>query len=248
MCVTATNGNRMLLDVGEGTVGQLLRRAGVATATTHSAALEAVENAGGSDRSFSLAATMAEYLTSIRAGWIPHSHADHRLGLLRLLKGRRPRDENDPVLVITPACIYQLLEKCEEIGLLGDSAMTKSAGGSQPARAPRYRAVNCWDLVTPPGGKPSREEKMFAGTSSAPSAGPASRLHRWIIAQTLLLWCWTAPRSGDSCTAAIIGRRGTGSIGVADGPAHSRGNLRRRDGRRGQDNEALHRRRGAEYC
>ena len=98
---------------------------------------------------------MAEYMTSIRAGWISHSHADPHLGLFRLLQERRPRDENDPVLVITPACIYQLLEKCEEIGLLGDSAMTKSAGGSQPARAPRYRAVKCWDLVTPPGGEPS---------------------------------------------------------------------------------------------
>ena len=37
MCVTVTNGNRKLMDVGEGTVGQLLRRSGVATATTHSA-------------------------------------------------------------------------------------------------------------------------------------------------------------------------------------------------------------------
>jgi ribonuclease Z len=97
---------------------------------------------------------MAEYMTSIRAVWISHSHADHHLGLLRLLQERQMSDENDPVMLIAPACMFQFLEKCEEIGLLGD-AKTESMYGSRRERTCRYRAVDCWDLVTPPGGTPS---------------------------------------------------------------------------------------------
>jgi ribonuclease Z len=149
MCVTATNGNRMLLDVGEGTVGQLLRRVVVATSKP-----DAVQEGDGRERALSQEAAMTEYMTSIRAVWISHSHADHHLGLLRLLQERRMSDENDPVMLIAPACIFQLLEKCEEIGLLAD-AKTESTDGSQRERTCRYRAVHCWDLVTPPGGKPS---------------------------------------------------------------------------------------------
>ena len=47
------------------------------------------------------------------------------------------------------------MQKCAEIGLLGLDAKAESPDGSQATRAPRYRAFHCWDLVAPPGNKPS---------------------------------------------------------------------------------------------
>ncbi|KAL3936705.1 MAG: hypothetical protein SGBAC_008036 [Bacillariaceae sp.] len=100
------NGNSMLLDVGEGTVGQLMRaRPG---------------------ESFS------EVLCGIKAVWISHPHADHHLGLLRLLSDRRQVTE-DPLLLIAPTSMHSFLQEYQEV----DATVQGS-----------YTFVDCQDVST----------------------------------------------------------------------------------------------------
>lgn len=86
-----SNGNAILLDAGEGTVGQLVR------AKHHQ------------DRT--------EIMRSIRAVWISHPHADHHLGILRLLAERKEllAKEEDPVIVIAPPNLKSFLEEYERV-------------------------------------------------------------------------------------------------------------------------------------
>lgn len=82
------NGNAMLLDVGEGTVGQLLR--------------SKQTNMG-----------FGPILNCIKAVWISHPHADHHLGLLRLLS-ERSAFGLDPIVLIAPPNLFRFLsEYCE---------------------------------------------------------------------------------------------------------------------------------------
>jgi ribonuclease Z len=71
-------------------------------------------------------------LASIRAVWISHPHADHHLGLLRLLQ-ERPMARDKPLLLIAPSCIFHFLEQCHRQRLLADG--------------PAYVAVDCQNLV-----------------------------------------------------------------------------------------------------
>jgi ribonuclease BN (tRNA processing enzyme) len=139
MCLTAFNGNRMLLDVGEGTIGQLLRRA------------LAEEEEGSRNAATTV---LQRFLESIRAVWISHPHADHHLGLLRLIQKRRRRrppsppqplpgecdmdhpEDLSPLLLVAPACIFQFLERCRALGILGRSDPCID-----------YVPVDCRDLV-----------------------------------------------------------------------------------------------------
>ena len=65
---TTEQGDAMMLDIGEGTVGQLYR--------------------------------INYSLQSIKLVWISHPHADHHLGLVRLLAERKPLDDDDYVVVV----------------------------------------------------------------------------------------------------------------------------------------------------
>jgi ribonuclease Z len=103
MLLKQADGRSILLDVGEGTIGQLLR------------AQPADEN--------------NDILASIKAVWISHPHADHHLGLLRLLKDRV---SSEPVLLLAPTPIFRFLEEYSVI---------------DPSIGEAYYAIDCKDLV-----------------------------------------------------------------------------------------------------
>lgn len=83
MMYKGPDGRSMLLDVGEGTIGQLLR----------------LQSSPDYKR---------ELLESIKAVWISHPHADHHLGLLHLLHERR---SSEPVLLLASDPLFRFLEE-----------------------------------------------------------------------------------------------------------------------------------------
>jgi ribonuclease Z len=101
------NGNSMLLDVGEGTIGQLFR-------AKHKE-------------------TPASVLQRIKAVWISHPHADHHLGLLRLLADRKSTSNecDDPLIVMAPPNLLSFLKEYELV---------------VPAVAGSYSFLDCRDL------------------------------------------------------------------------------------------------------
>jgi ribonuclease Z len=82
------NNNSILLDVGEGTVGQLFR-------------CKPGENPN-------------DILLGIKAVWISHPHADHHLGLLCLL-AKRKRLTNEPLILIAPPNLMSFLGEYEVV-------------------------------------------------------------------------------------------------------------------------------------
>ena len=82
------NNHSMLLDVGEGTVGQLTR--------------------ARPEESF------CDILRGIKAVWISHPHADHHLGLLRLLS-ERGQLTGHPLLLIAPPSLLSFLREYEDV-------------------------------------------------------------------------------------------------------------------------------------
>jgi ribonuclease Z len=86
MYLRMTNGNGMLLDAGEGTLGQLLR----------------AKQSGAEFR---------QLVESIKAVWISHPHADHHLGLLRFLTERNDivGYGMDPVVLMAPPNLFLFL-------------------------------------------------------------------------------------------------------------------------------------------
>lgn len=104
MLLKQADGRSILLDVGEGTIGQLLRA--------------------------QPAAKYDDILDSINAVWISHPHADHHLGLLRLLKDRR---STEPILLIAPTPLFVFLE---EYSVAIDCSIRQS-----------YYAIDCKYLI-----------------------------------------------------------------------------------------------------
>merc|ERR1712232_212441 len=91
-------GNAMLLDVGEGTIGQLLR------------AKQHRKHRGIGEEN------LATVLKNIKAVWISHPHADHHLGILRLLEEReRIVSDQDPLVLIAPPNLLGFLKEYESI-------------------------------------------------------------------------------------------------------------------------------------
>ena len=90
------NGNSMLLDVGEGTVGQLLR-SWKSTLPSSSTAIDEYRSR----------------IRGIKAVWISHPHADHHLGLLRLLSERAAvcGESDDPIVLMAPHDLYDFLQE-----------------------------------------------------------------------------------------------------------------------------------------
>lgn len=106
----------LLLDCGEGTFGQLTRRFGVPGSA--SGTLNAPEDPPHADAA----------VVALRLVWISHMHADHHLGLPRIIaqRARAMAEAGDdprsrPLLVVGPTRLYQWLSEfaCVEPGLLG---------------------------------------------------------------------------------------------------------------------------------
>ena len=96
--VRMENSNSMLLDVGEGTIGQLLR------AKQHTEHRTTGEPG------------LSDVLKKIKAVWISHPHADHHLGILRLLEERKRLLSNcDPLVLIAPPNILGFLQDYEMV-------------------------------------------------------------------------------------------------------------------------------------
>ena len=117
MYLRMNNGNSMLLDVGEGTIGQLLRSWQSTTLSSDQSSIE-------------------EYrarLKGIKAVWISHPHADHHLGLLRLLSERTAIcGSNDPIVLMAPHDMFDFLAEY---------------GTVAPEIKQSYIPVNCWDMI-----------------------------------------------------------------------------------------------------
>ncbi|KAL7531456.1 hypothetical protein ACHAWF_003780 [Thalassiosira exigua] len=127
MYLRMNNGNSMLLDVGEGTIGQLLR---------------SWKSTLSSDR-----APIDEYrsrLRGIKAVWISHPHADHHLGLLRLLSERTAIcGANDPVVLMAPHDMFDFLSEY---------------GSIAPEIDRSYVAVDCYAMIH---GRPNPQGKRL---------------------------------------------------------------------------------------
>lgn len=105
MYLEMTNGNAMLLDVGEGTLGQLIR----------------------SWKSCYVGDDECDYvrqrILNIKAVWISHPHADHHLGIIRFLtqrnsilrqNGVKSRNE-DPVVLMTSSTVLRFLDEYSKV-------------------------------------------------------------------------------------------------------------------------------------
>ncbi|KAL4166634.1 hypothetical protein KRP22_013889 [Phytophthora ramorum] len=77
----------MMLDCGEGSLGQMYRYAG-----------------GDAKR-------LQELVDRLKCVWISHNHADHHLGLLRLLSHRADNADTEPLLLIGPTALRFWLDE-----------------------------------------------------------------------------------------------------------------------------------------
>ena len=94
------NGNSLLLDVGEGTIGQLLRSWKSTLSSTESTPIEEYRSR----------------IQGIKAVWISHPHADHHLGILRLLSERIAIcGTTDPIVLMAPSDLFAFLEEYEGV-------------------------------------------------------------------------------------------------------------------------------------
>eukprot|EP00026_Physarum_polycephalum_P000900 Phypoly_transcript_00901.p1 GENE.Phypoly_transcript_00901~~Phypoly_transcript_00901.p1 ORF type:complete len:1112 (+),score=202.59 Phypoly_transcript_00901:272-3607(+) len=82
-----TPGNGMLLDAGEGSYGMLYRRFGE---------------------------KLNEVISTIKAAWISHIHADHHLGLIRILLKRIECNAKSPLMVIGPRPVGRWLSEYDQ--------------------------------------------------------------------------------------------------------------------------------------
>jgi ribonuclease Z len=107
MFLRQNSGRGILLDVGEGTVGQLLRTQQLSSS--------------------------AKLFQSIKAVWLSHPHADHHLGVLRLLHEKKKHLPTDgPVILIGPTPLFDFLDEYSK----QDSSIENS-----------FVKVDCRDLV-----------------------------------------------------------------------------------------------------
>jgi ribonuclease Z len=113
----STGKGAILLDVGEGTVGQLYRADACRTAEHR-----------------------RRTMLDIKAAWVSHPHADHHLGLLRLLTERAQFQDlcANPLIIIGPHSLFCFLDEyVREV---------------DPTIANSFAAFDCKDLVCKRGG------------------------------------------------------------------------------------------------
>jgi len=119
MYLRMNNGNAILLDAGEGTVGQLIHswKSSLPSQCTSQTAIEEFRSR----------------LRGIKAVWISHPHADHHLGLLRLLSERNAIcSQNDPIVLMAPPNMFAFLSEYTSIA---------------PEIHRGYIAVDCRDMM-----------------------------------------------------------------------------------------------------
>ena len=161
-CLRMDDGQAILLDVGEGTVGQLLRA---------SNSLSCNDN--------STPDSPSDLLRNIKAAWISHPHADHHLGILRLLTDRQAalrahraatnasNNEGicDPIIVIGPPPILHFLEEYVQI---------------DPRIASSYVPLDCRNLQNTPNRpltsmpRVMQENTLFKGCITSMEAIPVA--------------------------------------------------------------------------
>lgn len=99
MYLRMNNGNGILLDVGEGTVGQLLQSWSSTLIPTRT-----------------LIEEYRSRIRGIKAAWISHPHADHHLGLLRLLSERSSMcGQDDPLVIMAPPNMIAFLSEYQSV-------------------------------------------------------------------------------------------------------------------------------------
>merc|ERR1712176_580184 len=96
----------MLLDVGEGTIGQLIRCC--CSSSSSSSTTTIVEGEEQQQRHDDDDDDKQRLLAEIMVVWISHPHADHHLGIIRLLQERRAME---PLILIAPVSILAYLDE-----------------------------------------------------------------------------------------------------------------------------------------
>jgi ribonuclease Z len=110
------NGNSLLLDVGEGTIGQLLR-SWKSTLTSNQSPMDEYRSR----------------IKGIKAVWISHPHADHHLGILRLLSERTAiSGTSDPIVLMAPSDLVAFLQEYQLV---------------VPEISESYIPVDCYDML-----------------------------------------------------------------------------------------------------
>jgi ribonuclease Z len=112
MLLKQSDNRSIVLDIGEGTMGQLLR----------------MRSSGNNPPQ---PQQCRDLYNEIKAVWISHPHADHHLGLIRLLKDRRQLG-TEKLLIIAPTPIFRFLDDL--------SVIDNEIQGS-------YISIDCKDLV-----------------------------------------------------------------------------------------------------
>jgi ribonuclease Z len=137
ICLTLAQHQCMLLDCGEGTVGQLLR----------STASESI-------------------LNRIQAVWVSHPHADHHLGILRLLSERGTKEE--PLILIAPPNLFDFLTEYEVV---------------DPTIRGTYLKIDCHDLVPPSTPNPKTSQLLVSrlGITSIPAIPVSQCRHAFAV-------------------------------------------------------------------
>ena len=119
MYLRMANGNSMLLDVGEGTIGQLLQ--------SWKSTLPPTSSPQTAFEEYNLR------VKGIKAVWISHPHADHHLGLLRLLSERNAIcGHDDPIVLMAPPTMFAFLSEYQSV---------------VPEIHLSYIAVDCRDMI-----------------------------------------------------------------------------------------------------
>lgn len=137
MYLQMDNGNSMLLDVGEGTVGQLLRSWKSTLLSSSSSSSSSSNQQSAATTATTATAAIDEYrsrIRNIKAVWISHPHADHHLGLLRLLSERAAITDaqSDPIVLMAPHDMFDFLAEYQMV---------------VPEIKQSYIPVDCWDMI-----------------------------------------------------------------------------------------------------
>lgn len=141
MFLKQNNGRGILLDVGEGTVGQLLRTQGLSGSV--------------------------DLFDSIKAVWLSHPHADHHLGILRLLHEKKKQiSTSGPVILIGPTPLFEFLDEYSKL---------------DPSIENSFVKVDCKDLIH---GQSSKFENILErdlGISSIRTVPVAHCAHSYAV-------------------------------------------------------------------
>lgn len=158
-----TNGHAIMLDVGEGTTGQLLR----------CWKYEQRGDSGKREDPKDRCQRLRQRLIDIKAIWISHSHADHFLGILRMLRERSNAllqlgndSAADPVVMMAPPAIFRFLAEYSSI---------------DPRIRGTYAPVDCRDMTQNRANPAAATLLQELGITSCFSVPVAHCLHSYAV-------------------------------------------------------------------